>query len=107
MFAPQQIGKQLVFNHRGRSVVPSVFGSHGKECPLPEQGPVNRRHTQEKSRKIFRFVYEFCEGEITRNAIVLAGLLKVATQAKRFSVEQCLFMKHVSTEWRMFWPMLV
>jgi hypothetical protein len=74
---------------------------------LPEQGPIHRMHTQVKSRQTFRFIYEFCEGEITRNAVVLAGLLKVATQAKRFSVEQCLFMTHVSTEWWMLRPMLV
>ena len=85
----------------------SCLVSHGKECPLPEQGPINRRHTQVKSRQTFRFVYEFCEGEITRNVIVLAGLLKVATQGKRFSVEQCLFMKRVSTEWRKLRSMLV
>lgn len=85
----------------------SCLASHGKECPLPEQGPIHRRHTQVKNRLTFRFVYEFCVGEITSNAIVLAGLLKVATQTKRFSAEQCLFMKYVSAEWRMLRSMLV
>ena len=65
----------------------SCLASQGKECPLPEQGTKHRRHTQVKSRQTFRFVYEFFEGEITSNGIVLAGLLKVATQAKKFSVE--------------------
>ena len=66
---------------------------------MPDQGVINSRHTQVNNRQTFRVVYEFCEGEFTRNAVVFAGLLEVATQAKRCLIEHCLFMKHVSTEW--------